>query len=262
MQRSLGRSTLSLCSRIHPRSTVQQSMNTVCHTMLIEVIALRCCDVAVAGNSGQGMTGGTISAMVIADQILGRSNPWRHAYSPQRLPPASGQVLQSAALVVQDTVQVRSLRRPLFKSTVPFTQDAFVAPPLMSGTRSRCAHSRGPLLHSHSCAGHRPGTHAVHSLYLEQGVVYPDTPPVHHMDGVPWVHCPCTRYTHSTLSKGSASSFHRVYPGYAPFLHRVLPAHGTPGVYLVPSLWSVSLRCRATWRIFPLWATIGRRCGS
>ncbi|GBG82654.1 hypothetical protein CBR_g35020 [Chara braunii] len=39
------------------------------------------------GNSGQGMTGGTISAMVIGDRILGRVNPWVELYNPKRAIP-------------------------------------------------------------------------------------------------------------------------------------------------------------------------------
>lgn len=39
---------------------------------------------ARAGDSGQGMTGGTIAGIVIADLILGRPNPWADVYNPKR----------------------------------------------------------------------------------------------------------------------------------------------------------------------------------
>ncbi|GAQ92792.1 Ubiquinol cytochrome c reductase subunit RIP1 [Klebsormidium nitens] len=37
------------------------------------------------GDSGQGMTGGTIAGIVIADPILGKHNPWADVYSPKRM---------------------------------------------------------------------------------------------------------------------------------------------------------------------------------
>jgi glycine/D-amino acid oxidase-like deaminating enzyme/nitrite reductase/ring-hydroxylating ferredoxin subunit len=42
-------------------------------------------DVYIAtGDSGQGMTHGTIAGLIIRDQILGRANPWEALYSPAR----------------------------------------------------------------------------------------------------------------------------------------------------------------------------------
>jgi glycine/D-amino acid oxidase-like deaminating enzyme/nitrite reductase/ring-hydroxylating ferredoxin subunit len=42
-------------------------------------------DVYIAtGDSGQGMTHGTIAGMILRDQILGRANPWEPLYSPSR----------------------------------------------------------------------------------------------------------------------------------------------------------------------------------
>jgi glycine/D-amino acid oxidase-like deaminating enzyme/nitrite reductase/ring-hydroxylating ferredoxin subunit len=37
------------------------------------------------GDSGQGMTHGTIAGMLISDLILGRSNPWEQLYDPSRV---------------------------------------------------------------------------------------------------------------------------------------------------------------------------------
>ncbi|KAH7623959.1 hypothetical protein Ndes2526B_g01211 [Nannochloris sp. 'desiccata'] len=42
----------------------------------------------ITGDSGQGMTGGTIGGRVVADLILGKENPWADVYSPSRVPPA------------------------------------------------------------------------------------------------------------------------------------------------------------------------------
>jgi nitrite reductase/ring-hydroxylating ferredoxin subunit len=36
------------------------------------------------GDSGQGMTHGTIAGMIIRDQVLGRPNPWEEVYEPTR----------------------------------------------------------------------------------------------------------------------------------------------------------------------------------
>jgi nitrite reductase/ring-hydroxylating ferredoxin subunit len=39
----------------------------------------------VTGDSGNGMTHGTIAGMLITDQILGRHNPWESLYDPGRI---------------------------------------------------------------------------------------------------------------------------------------------------------------------------------
>jgi len=39
------------------------------------------------GDSGMGMTHGTIAGLLISDLILGRNNPWTELYSPSRHPP-------------------------------------------------------------------------------------------------------------------------------------------------------------------------------
>jgi glycine/D-amino acid oxidase-like deaminating enzyme/nitrite reductase/ring-hydroxylating ferredoxin subunit len=41
----------------------------------------------ITGQTGMGMTHGTIGGMVIADLILGRPNPWIDLYDPARVPP-------------------------------------------------------------------------------------------------------------------------------------------------------------------------------
>jgi glycine/D-amino acid oxidase-like deaminating enzyme/nitrite reductase/ring-hydroxylating ferredoxin subunit len=43
----------------------------------------------VTGDSGMGMTHGTIAGMLLSDLILGRENPWEKLYSPARKTPAA-----------------------------------------------------------------------------------------------------------------------------------------------------------------------------
>jgi glycine/D-amino acid oxidase-like deaminating enzyme/nitrite reductase/ring-hydroxylating ferredoxin subunit len=40
----------------------------------------------ITGQSGIGMTHSTIGAMIVSDQIAGRSNPWAELYAPDRVP--------------------------------------------------------------------------------------------------------------------------------------------------------------------------------
>lgn len=41
---------------------------------------------AITGDSGMGLTHGTLGAMLVSDLILGRSNPWESLYDPSRKP--------------------------------------------------------------------------------------------------------------------------------------------------------------------------------
>lgn len=54
----------------------------------------------VSGDSGNGLTHGTLGAMIIADQIQGRKNPWEELYRPSRFR------LGSAAEYAKHNVQV------------------------------------------------------------------------------------------------------------------------------------------------------------
>jgi glycine/D-amino acid oxidase-like deaminating enzyme len=40
----------------------------------------------ITGDSGMGMTHGTLGARIVSDLVLGRENPWVEAYDPSRLP--------------------------------------------------------------------------------------------------------------------------------------------------------------------------------
>eukprot|EP00850_Spirogloea_muscicola_P004666 SM000020S06016 [mRNA] locus=s20:406024:409260:+ [translate_table: standard] len=66
-----------------------------------------------AGDSGEGMTGGTIAGMVISDLILGRPNPWADLYSPSRLPGLGMMTAMQQAEVANTVVQG-------FKDNLPF----------------------------------------------------------------------------------------------------------------------------------------------
>ena len=49
-----------------------------------------------SGDSGQGMTHGTIAGMLITDLILGRENPWADLYDPKRVSLRAGPVFELA----------------------------------------------------------------------------------------------------------------------------------------------------------------------
>jgi len=59
----------------------------------------------VTGDSGMGITHGTIAGMLLTDLILGRTNPWAELYDPARkTPAAAGRFLHEAAnMAVQYT---------------------------------------------------------------------------------------------------------------------------------------------------------------
>ncbi|XP_024538060.1 uncharacterized protein LOC112348921 [Selaginella moellendorffii] len=67
----------------------------------------------VTGDSGQGMTGGTIAGILIRDLILGRPNPWAAVYSPKRLLPLDVSTIKSTVEEANHTFQG-------LKDTVPF----------------------------------------------------------------------------------------------------------------------------------------------
>jgi glycine/D-amino acid oxidase-like deaminating enzyme/nitrite reductase/ring-hydroxylating ferredoxin subunit len=54
----------------------------------------------VTGDSGMGLTHGTIAGMLISDQILGRTNPWEKLYDPARV------TLSAAADFVRENTNV------------------------------------------------------------------------------------------------------------------------------------------------------------
>ncbi|MFN2527321.1 MAG: FAD-dependent oxidoreductase [Candidatus Baltobacteraceae bacterium] len=60
------------------------------------------------GDSGNGITHGTIAGILIADLIAGKENPWEKLYSPGRIslePAALGEFMKGTATVVKDLAQ-------------------------------------------------------------------------------------------------------------------------------------------------------------
>jgi glycine/D-amino acid oxidase-like deaminating enzyme/nitrite reductase/ring-hydroxylating ferredoxin subunit len=56
----------------------------------------------ITGDSGMGMTHGTIGGMIVSDLILGRENPWTKVYDPSRL--ATQSIKEAVPEVVSSTV--------------------------------------------------------------------------------------------------------------------------------------------------------------
>ncbi|KAL4858845.1 putative Rieske 2Fe-2S iron-sulfur protein YhfW [Chlorella vulgaris] len=75
----------------------------------------------ITGDSGQGMTGGTIGGMVVADLILGRKNPYADVYSPSRPPPIGTalEIAEEGAIVAASFAE-----RALPKVTLSYDMDA------------------------------------------------------------------------------------------------------------------------------------------
>jgi len=56
----------------------------------------------ITGDSGMGMTHGTIGGMLVSDLILGRENPWSEVYEPSRL--ATQSIVEAVPEVIKSTV--------------------------------------------------------------------------------------------------------------------------------------------------------------
>ncbi|GLJ25667.1 hypothetical protein SUGI_0491660 [Cryptomeria japonica] len=67
----------------------------------------------ITGDSGQGMTGGTIGGILIKDMILGHPNPWAKAYDPGRTPPISKKVGEKMGEETSHTIHG-------YKDRIPF----------------------------------------------------------------------------------------------------------------------------------------------
>lgn len=59
----------------------------------------------ITGDSGQGMTGSTIGGRVVADLILGKSNPWSDLFSPSRSPKGITAVIEEGAVTTASLVE-------------------------------------------------------------------------------------------------------------------------------------------------------------
>lgn len=56
----------------------------------------------ITGDSGQGMTHGTIGGMLVSDLILGRENPWTEVFEPSRL--ATQSIKEAVPEIIDSTV--------------------------------------------------------------------------------------------------------------------------------------------------------------
>lgn len=56
----------------------------------------------ITGDSGMGMTHGTIGGMLVSDLILGRENPWADVYDPSRI--ATQSIVEAVPEVIKSTV--------------------------------------------------------------------------------------------------------------------------------------------------------------
>ncbi|KAI5079297.1 hypothetical protein GOP47_0004776 [Adiantum capillus-veneris] len=67
----------------------------------------------VTGDSGQGMTGGTIAGILIKDLILKRENRWAKVYSPSRLPPFDKSTASAAVDIAEHTMRGYASKSPV-----------------------------------------------------------------------------------------------------------------------------------------------------
>ena len=56
----------------------------------------------ITGDSGMGMTHGTIGGMLVSDLILGKENPWQEVFEPSRL--ATQSITEAVPEIVSSTV--------------------------------------------------------------------------------------------------------------------------------------------------------------
>ena len=55
----------------------------------------------ITGDSGMGLTHGTLGAMIVADQVLGRENAWAKTYDPSRKPVTADTIKEDANTTAQ-----------------------------------------------------------------------------------------------------------------------------------------------------------------
>ena len=64
----------------------------------------------ITGDSGMGMTHGTLGAMLVSDLILGRGNPWKKVYDPSRI--ATQSIKEAVPEIVSSTVPYKDWVTP------------------------------------------------------------------------------------------------------------------------------------------------------
>ena len=73
----------------------------------------------VTGDSGDGLTHGTLAGRLIADEIEGKPNPWAALYSPSRL----GSVLKTLPSLVKHDVQINLQYKRYLQSDITDIED-------------------------------------------------------------------------------------------------------------------------------------------
>jgi Rieske Fe-S protein len=64
----------------------------------------------ISGDSGMGMTHGTIGGLIVCDLILGRKNPWTEVYDPSRL--ATQSIKEAVPEIIASTVPYKDWATP------------------------------------------------------------------------------------------------------------------------------------------------------
>ena len=97
----------------------------------------------ISGDSGHGITHGTLGAMIVTDAILGRTNPYRDLYSPSRFHPSSlGTWVSENANVGRQYLDWLPLARSISVDAIPKGQGAVVSDGLQKIAVHRDAHGK------------------------------------------------------------------------------------------------------------------------
>ena len=124
----------------------------------------------VTGDSGMGLTHGTLGAMIVSDQILGRANTWAKVYDPARKPVTAQTIKEDANVAakylelvtggdVSDAGQIPNgegavIRRGLHKVAVYKAPDGAVREMSAVCTHLKCIVHWNPVEKSWDCPCH------------------------------------------------------------------------------------------------------------
>jgi glycine/D-amino acid oxidase-like deaminating enzyme/nitrite reductase/ring-hydroxylating ferredoxin subunit len=124
----------------------------------------------ITGDSGMGLTHGTLGAMIVADQILGRTNVWATVYDPHRRPVTTETIKEDANTAAQyldlvtggdvsDVAHIPAgegavIRRGLHKVAVYKSPDGAVREMSAVCTHLKCIVHWNPIEKSWDCPCH------------------------------------------------------------------------------------------------------------
>ena len=145
----------------------------------------------ITGDSGMGLTHGTLGAMLVADQILGKESPWAKAYEPSRKPVTLGELKEDANTSAQyldlvtggdvsDVAQIpvgegAVIRRGLHKVAVYKTPEGGVRELSAVCTHLKCIVDWNPAEKSWDCPCH--GSRFSPEGHVVMGPATKDLPP-------------------------------------------------------------------------------------